>query len=129
MSTQTIMENMNFLPSSAVRIEKEAKQKRTLVPTEAKYWRFTGKSLMVQPTGGAKLDGNGRPKKNNKGQDMSRELNFEILYVGFLDSVGESTGGFSLRAEKLFELVKTNVIPTLQGELVKYLENLKELDK
>ena len=113
---------MNFLPSFASPMEKEAKESRVLTVGEARYWRFTGKSLMIQPTGGDKI-------KLGRKLNTSKPLNFEILYVGFLDNSGKSTGGFSLRAEKLFELVKTNVIPSLQGELVKYLENLKELDK
>lgn len=119
-NTAAIMDSMNFLPSFASPIEKAAKESRQLVNTEAKYWRYTGTELMIQPTGGDKFKGG---KKTT-----IKQLNFEILYVGFLDAKGNSNGGFSLRAEKLFSLSQSNVIPSLQAHLELYLNNLKEVE-
>lgn len=120
MSTANIINNMNFLPSNATAVEKEEAPKKELLANQAKFWRFTGSDLAVQPTGGYKA-------ATKKTKAVTKPLNFERLYVGFVID-GQIKGGFTLAAKDVFELCSTGIMPTLQDTLVKYLENIKQVD-
>jgi hypothetical protein len=119
MSTQTIISNMNYLPSFVTPSVETPKKGKEVSCKQAKYWRFSNDKLAIQPTGGLKP-----ATRTSKGTD--RPLNFEMLYVAYVID-GAMRNGTSMKAGLIFDVIKANTTPILKQTMEDYLANLKEL--